>query len=139
MPFPRILHCLVCEQIRRERNNLSSILGFYGITPDVDIIVQRLGAPLGRLSFLLICGEGGGHYRLAFRIISPTNETLIDAPPLDAEIRGNSPRYNLGLGINAIRFTAAGIYTMRLFTDNALVYETTFRVREALPGEIQPD
>jgi hypothetical protein len=46
MPFPAIDYCLVCEGVRQEFGGKLTILGFFGVTPNVDIGVGNLNQPL---------------------------------------------------------------------------------------------
>ena len=51
MAFPKIRHCLVCEGVREEINRKRSVLGFYGVTPDVEIMLEDFARPMGHLVF----------------------------------------------------------------------------------------
>lgn len=45
MNFPKIDACIVCEGVRREEFGKHVLLGFYGVTPHVHILIQNFQAP----------------------------------------------------------------------------------------------
>ena len=53
MAFPTVRHCIISEGVRQELGNKATILGFYGITPDVVIGLAKFPVSLD-LFFLLI-------------------------------------------------------------------------------------
>ena len=57
MPFPQVRQCLLCEEVRSELGNKISILGFFGILPDVQIGFP-IGLGVAKVVFLLVCGGG---------------------------------------------------------------------------------
>src|SRR5262245_63078938 len=131
MPFPPIVHCLICEEVRAERNNLSSILGFYGMTPDVEIVVRDLNLPIKRIAFLLLAASGGeGDFRISIEIIDPDGTSLVATPEIEYVIREPRRQYHLAIAINTLRFRNAGQHTFRLLVNGEVRYETTFRLRQ---------
>ena len=52
MPFPNFDYCLLCEGVRFEIGNKFTILGFYGMTPNNEIVVSNPAMATG-LAFLV--------------------------------------------------------------------------------------
>src|SRR5260370_17099706 len=46
MPFPNFDFCLICEGIRQELGGKLTILGFFGMTPNVEVAVANPNQPL---------------------------------------------------------------------------------------------
>jgi len=61
MRFPKIDCCVVCEGIRQEIMNKFVLLGFFGITPHVQLTIKDFKIPV---SFCFIGDVGGstGHH-----------------------------------------------------------------------------
>src|SRR5437764_15481376 len=98
MPFPPIRWCLVCEDIRIESRRLVSLLGFYGIAPDVEILVADFNRPMERLAFYFSAqGQSDGrHHRISLEVLGPNGAVVIpraetaptgDPPPTPAMIK----------------------------------------------------
>src|SRR2546422_7102525 len=86
MPFPTIRACIVCESVRQEPRNKLNVLGLFGMSPHVEMIVDTLAAPLS-LAFLLFTEPGGeGTFRSQFRLLEPNGNVLFQAPPSDLAI-----------------------------------------------------
>lgn len=113
-------------------------MGFYGITPDVEILLQDLKLPMGALTFLLL-GEPGsnGKFQLSLEI-SGEGGTVVPRTsrgPGPMEIAESERRYALIVGLAGLRFPAPGRYSLKLFVDDALHFEGSFVVRQGAPGD----
>lgn len=77
MSFPTLKHCLVCEDIRLERGGKGSLLGFFGVAPDLRLPVKDFEEPV-ELAFAIVgrSGEGDEEGRLTFE--SEDGTSLID-------------------------------------------------------------
>lgn len=141
MAFPKIIHCLVCEEVRLERRGLSSLLGFYGVAPNVEILVRSFDIPvqLQRLSFLLIGGPGEGRFRLSFQILDDAGIVIVaPSEPVEREfknIRGKNQNY--GIGIGGLTFPRAGTYYFKVLVDDKVEFETTFAVKQGDPEDFE--
>jgi len=129
MAFPKIHHCLVCEDLREERNRKISILGFYGTTPNVDIIVTELNKPIPRVAFLLLGEKGEGEFEASIELLSPDGKPLVLAKLGKVEILQATRRYSYGMGLQQLVFPQDGTYTLKFLIDGKDHYETTFNVR----------
>jgi hypothetical protein len=80
MAFPQVRHCVLCEEVRNELGNKISILGFFGILPDVQIGFPN-GLGVIKVVFLLVCGAaaGGGQSSVSASIKNPDGSILVEA------------------------------------------------------------
>lgn len=67
MPFPEIHNVVLCEEVRPEGRGLSTVLGFYGVLPHVEVIVRDFAPPI-RLGFFFLGGRGDGQYQIRVRL-----------------------------------------------------------------------
>ena len=129
---------MIAEDTREERFRKLTILGLYGITPHVQIVIQDITKPLGPLTFILFGSGGEGKYRTRPRIVSEQGEELIQAPPIEIDIEPRpSGSQNLILHIQMVRFPREGLYRFIVEADGESQYETTFLVRPGRPEEFQ--
>lgn len=138
MPFPTIRACILCEEMREERRGLISLLGFYGLTPDVDVLVQNFAAPgVMRVTFVFVGSGGEGHFTMSLRLFKPDGVVLFESPgpglPLDVV---PPRRANIGFNlVPGLRLPEPGTYRIELLADGEPVFQTTFAVRQASPGD----
>jgi hypothetical protein len=127
MPFPAIRHCLICEGTRPEPFGKLSILGFYGVAPDVEIAIKDLRQPL-QLGFVFVGSPGTvGQYPIRFEIADEAGQVVVSPPAVQAAVE-QAKRMNLNVQLLAV-LPRTGRYGVRLFVSDALHYETTFEVR----------
>lgn len=129
MPFPDIRHCLICEGTRPEPFGKMSILGFYGVTPDVEIAVKDFRQPL-QLAFIFVGMPGtAGDYGVRFEIADAAGEVVISTPAVQALVE-QGKRMNMSVQVLAA-LPRPGRYAVRLFIGEVLHYQDTFDVRSA--------
>ena len=138
MPFPTIRACILCEEMREERRGLVSLFGFYGLMPDVDVLVQDFAAPgFMRVTFVFVGSGGEGHFTMSLRLFKPDGLVLFESPgpglPLDVVPQR---RANIGFSlVPGLRLPEAGTYRVLLLADGEPVFETTFTARQGQPGD----
>jgi hypothetical protein len=137
MGFPRIRHCLVCEDIRVEKGNKATILGFYGITPDVHIKIRELGKPIQRLMFVFLGAEGGGQYKVTIRVVDPDGGQLRQFPSLDFNLASPASVNTVAIGIHDIVFVKQGEYKLQLIADDNAQFETKFLVSQGQESDFR--
>lgn len=136
MPFPDIKNCLICEEVRLERRKLSSLLGFYGLTPDVEILVKDFNMPVERISFVMLGKGEGGRAQVSFRIQDDTNNIILNSTPIETEILNpTGGQINYAIGVRGIKFPHAGTYRFILLISDKIHYETSFQVRQGGPDD----
>jgi hypothetical protein len=135
MPFPHIDHCIICESIRPEAGGKSTILGFYGITPNVDIRLQNADLPIAGLSFLFVAGAGEGAGSLTLEVKDWSGNPEVVAPPTQIDLR-KADRSNLAFGLaGLIKFPHTGRYMIRLTKDGNQIFRDSFMVSQGSPEE----
>lgn len=139
MAFPNLDFCLMCEAVRPEVGGKLTILGFYGACPNVEI---GIGNPSLPVPLALIAGwspldttTGMQQHSHTLSIIRPDQVRVLQSPlsPLNAQ-PGK-------MGFLAVGFLLAppypfGLYSIRIFIDNAIKLDTTFRLRQAGQAEL---
>jgi hypothetical protein len=139
MPFPEVRRCIVCEHVRPEMHRKLTILGFYGITPDVSIRIQELVKPIEQIAFLLICGpsEGGSKANVSFGLHHE------DGTELSTGIEGSTipipknERPHLTIGIRNVLFPKTGRYIFAFNVDGRLHFEAHFDVTLGTPEDFK--
>jgi hypothetical protein len=132
MSFPQIRHCLVCENVRPELNGLTTMVGFYGVAPDVTIKIPDFAQPLPALAFLLIGNEGGeGDFELQFRLSDSTANTIVEPPASRVRLPVGSDRLNMGVMVTGLKLPRPGRYSVSLLVNGLVHFQTTFDAEQA--------
>jgi hypothetical protein len=133
MAFPEINYCLICEEIRSERGNKLTILGYYGISPDVNILVKELGKEI-RVLFLVGISKGSGEYTVIPRILNPDDTRHIGELSAVIHLDENAPMTAFGFGLPLIP-KQEGTYLFQLVIKGKEVYRAPFNVRKGEASE----
>jgi hypothetical protein len=135
MPFPHIDHCIICELTRPELGGKSTILGFYGIAPNVDIRLQDARLPITGLTFFFVAGAGEGTGSLTLEVNDWSGNPVISIPPHPIDLK-QAERSNLVFGLaGLIKFPHVGKYLIRLLKDGDQIFRDSFKVSEGSPEE----
>jgi hypothetical protein len=136
MAKPKLNYCLICEEIRAEQGNKLTILGLYGISPDVDIIFGKLGTPT-RIMFLTVAARGEDHaYVVLPQVVNDKGEVLAKGKPIELVIvKGANAMF--GFGFFPIAFPKEGLYFFEL-SFNGESTRFSFRVREGPTPSFSP-
>jgi hypothetical protein len=137
MPFPDFDFCLICEGIRQEVGNKLTILGFYGIAPNVEIAVTNTAVPM---TVALIAGfpplvDLQPAYDHAFVINKPDNTVQQRTPPARLNVAPGS-RGLVVCGFVIPPPYSFGTYTIRIMVNGESKLHTSFRLRPANPAEL---
>jgi hypothetical protein len=136
VPFPNSTYCIVCEGVRPELGGKVSILGFFGVTPNVDIGVGKLEQPLG-LAVLVGFGpvtEANQTYNHAISILNPDGSTLFQTPT--SKINTILNRAGTLIAGGAVIPKVAGTRIVRVTVNGAVWSEHHFVIRLATPQEL---
>lgn len=137
MAFPTIGNCIVCEEIRLELNRKATILGFYGIIPHVEILLQDFSKPMDRLTFFMSAGKGAGKFTVHLQVQSEAGDVVFNYPDHPLELRESTRRNNLVYALRGISFPHPGAYVFRLRADGKNQYEASFQVNEGKPEDFR--
>ena len=141
MPFPPIRWCLVCEDIRIESRRLVSLLGFYGIAPDVEILVADFNRPIDRLAFYFSAHgvSDGEHHRISFELRDPEGAAVVG--PLDTTPRGDPPpapttmRVAFIFTATAVALRRGGVYQIVIRVDGGEHFVSNLTIRQGQPEQ----
>ena len=126
MPI-RIEHCLVCDDFRVEAAGKTTLLGFFGLTPHVEIRVGELNKPVERLTFVILTEPADNNqHKLQVELLDPSGHKFASLGP--ADLPAASRRLQLAFGFSAILFRAVGTHTVRIKIDDTNAFEGTFDV-----------
>ena len=127
MTFPAVKSCIVCEDVRFERDNKLSILGVHGFAPEVDIRVELgTGVPL---AFVLdISRTDITQADIGGAILNPGRAKFLLLPSQPVKLNPNHKRSFLSINILVVKFTEAGIHTLILEANGEEVYRADFNV-----------
>ena len=134
MAFPVIQNCLICEEARPEVGRKLSLLGFYGITPNVTILVRDFDEQIQRLTFVFLAGVGTGKHRLTFAICDDRKEPVFTSQTnqytdIDlSEFRGSD--LHLVFSLTGASFVRPGEYTVNLSVDGEIEFRGRFELRQ---------
>jgi hypothetical protein len=141
MPFPTVMHCLVCEELRREFAGKSTILGFYGIAPEVTIVVGKLGQPIQRLMFVLLAAPAteAGTYSAKPQLFGPDGAPVGgQVPAMAVGLEAGEGRHLLAFGFIGPVFTQAGLHRFVLSVEGNEHFRAEFAVEEGPTGAPTP-
>jgi hypothetical protein len=131
MPLPSVSSCILCEGVRPEPHRKAIIFGFYGVLPDVTMIVRELGKALPSIVLVLTVRGPGDDVPICGRIIEPNGQTLVSTEGLPTKTVGPLPENRgaiVAIGFEGLVFTLAGIYQIEILMEERTVFETSFRV-----------
>jgi hypothetical protein len=135
MPPPiKILHCVVCEEARHEVGNKMTILGFFGIVPNVQIFVSSLQGPT-KLLLLFLAQTTSPKIDLTGEL-RHENGTVIVSAKMGLDTSGSSPNFgkvNFGFGF-AAPLKLEGKHNINLFWESTKIYEDNIFITLQSPG-----
>ena len=135
MPL-QVNHCLVCDDVRPDLGNKLSLLGFYGVAPDLNIKMKDPEMPIAGLAIVFIMTrESTGSYSVKLLIEKPSGGTLLESPPIEARVAGDN-RLNLIWKFNGFKFPELGSYALKLIVDDDVIFTTSFLTEQASREDI---
>lgn len=136
MPFPNFDFCIVCEGIRPEVGGKLTILGFYGVAPNVEVVVSNPNQPI-MLSFVagVPPAPGPGVYQNVIMVIRPNGTVALQTPPSPLNVP------HTGRGIIGSSFVLRpphswGKHQIRVFVNNEIKLDASFSLRPPTPAEM---
>jgi hypothetical protein len=137
MPFPHSDYCIICDVIRPEVGAKLTIMGFYGLTPNVEVVISD---PTQPLNLTMVAGfpplpRPEGTYSYTISVTRPNGIAVLQTPatPLNVVAMG---RVILAVGFAIEPPHVWGRYTIRINVNNALKLDTVFNLRSATANEI---
>lgn len=113
-----------------------SLLGFFGIAPDVQIKIKDFSKPLD-LAFVLMGGSGDARGRLELQLRDSSDKVLLSTPPGDVDVTGQSgKRLQSAIQIGFI-YPGPGKYKFVMLLDKAKHFEASFELQVGTPSDFQ--
>jgi hypothetical protein len=136
MPFPNFDFCLICEGIRPEVGGKLTILGFYGVAPNVEVVISNPDQPL-MLAFIAGVPPVAtlGVYHNVIMVTRPNGAVALQTPPSPLNVS------QTGRGIIGSSFVLPpphswGKHQIRVFVNNEMKLDTSFTLRQPSPSEL---
>jgi hypothetical protein len=125
MAFPQIVACIVCEGVRAEILNKHTLLGFFGVAPDLRVNVKDFRLP-STLMFVFCGGAGEGKFNLQLRVSDSSGAMLSNSAPytIEGELFRGRPNTTVFFGFQGV-LGKAGKFRVSLMVDNVEHYFTT--------------
>jgi hypothetical protein len=136
MPFPKVTYCIICEGVRPELGGKVSILGFFGVAPNVDIGLAKFDQPL---SLAVVIGFGpvtdaNQVYNHSVVVLNPDGSILFQTPTAKINtVPGKGGA--IVAGAVAIPRTP-GLRIVRVLVNGETWSECQFMIRQATPQEL---
>lgn len=136
MPFPNLAYCIVCEGMRPEVGGKLTILGFYGLAPNVDVRLVDPNLPLG---LSLVVGFPPINeirpYAGIVTVTKPNGAIAYQTPPAAIQVvAGRGGVWGVGCVFPPPH--VPGRYTIRFLVNNELKLETSMLVGMSNPAEL---
>jgi len=139
MPFQNFNYCIVCEGLRPELGQKLTILGFFGVAPNVEIVVANPNIPLS-LSLLSgfppVPGILTPPYNATLTVARPDGSVAFQSPELPLQVLAGRGGI-LGMGVVVPPPYLGGLHSIRISVNNQINLATTFNLRFPNPGELQ--
>jgi hypothetical protein len=119
MSEPELLACLVCDSARSEAGSKTTLLGLYGLLPNVEIRLADPSVPLRELAFVVITGPISGststQHDISFKLKSTDHETIFDAPVQKISMKGATRGNTFALGVANVKFPKLRMYNFDFY------------------------
>jgi uncharacterized protein DUF6941 len=135
VPLPKLRHCLVCEEARSESRNLLTLLGFFGVCPQVEIRVEKAGGLIPRLAFVFVGDKGTGEADVFLRLVDDQKSVVLQTPKIRLVFSDPDRGFNLSFNSAPFPLPRTGRYTVQVFIDEKPEFEADFNVAE---GKLLP-
>jgi hypothetical protein len=136
MPFPKADFCVVCDGLRPELGGKATVLGFYGVAPNVELLAPSLGISTPVCLVVGIPAPPKGterEYQQSLSIIAPSGKVVLQTPSTPATIQPGT-RAILAFQI-AFAPTESGDHAIRVKIGDAVALETHITIRVATAEE----
>jgi hypothetical protein len=133
MALPKIRTCLVCEAVRAEVGGKWTLLGFFGVTPDVQVSIANFAFPV-TLCFAFVGGDGSGRVRASIRVLTPSGKE-ISGTAVDGELAPGKLASMFFMNFQSV-LPGAGRYTVVLDMNGQEGYRDTFSLAQGTPQAV---
>lgn len=137
MSFPAFDFCIICDGIRPEVGGKATILGFYGVAPNVEVIVSNPALPV---TLAFVAGfppvtDAQAIYESSTIVTRPNQAVVLQTPPQRLNVSA------VGRGFVAAGFVIPpphifGLHSIRIVVNRETKLDTVFRLRAASQVEL---
>lgn len=138
MPFPQFDYCIICDVIRPELGGKFAILGFYGLAPNVEVVIANPSLPV-ILAFVAGFPPVPDATQVAYQysiLITRPDQRVVQQTPMTRLNVSPTGRGFVAFGFIIPPQYPFGMYSIRILVNNEAKLDTTFRVRSATQAEI---
>ncbi len=137
MPFPAFDFCFICDGVRPELGGKLTILGFYGVAPQVEVVVGNAALPV---TLAVVAGfppisDVRTAYEYSIVITKPDHVVIQQTPPTKLNI-SHAGRGLVILGFAIVPPIFFGTYSIRILVNGEVKLDTSFRLRLITPTEV---
>lgn len=127
MSFPNVDYCIVCDNVRVEAANKLTILGFYGVAPNVEMLFDdnEWGKPIPLVIIIRVSGDTR-KFNCTIRLLNPDRSLLAKSDPFDVDL-SKRQRHILGQNFFLV-FNEQGTYTIQCLMDKQEIFTSTFEI-----------
>lgn len=111
------------------------LIGFYGVTPNVEILLRDITKPIERLCFLFVGDRGEGEFKVSIQLVDEGGKEVAMAGLIEMHIQDPTRRLSTGIVFASLSFPRLGRHTLKLLVDGKEHYVTTFEVSEGKPED----
>lgn len=137
MAFPAIKYCIICEEAQvGEGAHKLSLHGFYGLSPDANIVAVEWGTPN---AFTCVVGleRGAGAFNAATSILDPNNSILVGESTSTFFLDSKHADNVLICSFAPFAFQSIGIHIFRLRINGQIKYRGMFGVCRSTSIELE--
>jgi hypothetical protein len=137
MSFPTFDYCIMCDIIRPELGGKSILLGFYGLTPNVDLAVPDINRAVV-LSLLAGCPpvtDAAVVYEYVILITRPDGVGIFQTPASRLAV-AQEKRAQISLFFNIAPPILPGRYSIRVLVNGEVKLDTSFSIRTPPPADV---
>jgi hypothetical protein len=124
-------NCVVCEEARHEVENKTTLIGFLGVCPQVEVKVADLEKTVERLTLILSGSvRGTGKGLVKFELLDPSGDsvTKINDMPFDVPSGRRITFAQLFIQLKNVKLSLPGQYVIRAYIQDGQTFEASFAV-----------
>lgn len=138
MPFQDYDYCLICEYIRPELGGKMTIMGFYGVAPNVEIVVRDVGQPV-MLAFVAgfppVVDRLATAYHNTISVSRPNGAVAFQTPPSPINVSATG-RIVVAVGFALPPPQISGTHRIQMRVNGDLKMSAPFIIRTATAAEM---
>lgn len=134
-----VKHCVICEDVRVETRNLNSLMGVYGLLPDVAIAVKDLREVVNFVT-VFYGAPISGVFNLSAELRTNAGMPLVGVTVLPSAIKfvgSDAWISSVFLFRFSVVFPVMGRYRVAVLADRNVIYQESFQVLPVPQGAFE--